>query len=276
MSKAKEDLLNKSADVATLNMDPPKWITDIFLKDKYKNGRVPIKPGKYLEYEASYSGAFPQAIKFDSSGTEQIISYLANTVSDTSAINANAMGNVEAGQLKATDLQLAKQGSDSRTAMRLDKIYQIDLWVIENTAELLAMFKPNPETILVKDKGQMIEREITADIRRGQYHYFYEDRNALIDRRAKNQEYYQALVGGAQIQEIHDNVDWLEAFKRYLENSGFDNVDGIIKPKSPVDETFSFVKQLPEQFQQAIVQNIQPMLQQAQMMIQQGGMNGQR
>ena len=277
MSKVKEDLLNKSADVATLNMNPPQWGTDVFLKDKYKNGKVPYSPGGYLEYEASYSGSFPQAVKFDSSGTEQIISYLANTVSDTSAINANAMGNVEAGQLKATDLQLAKQGSDSRTAMRLDKIYQIDLWVVENTAELLAMFKPNPETILVKDKGQMIEREITADIRRGQYQYTYEDRNALIDRRAKNQEFYQALTGAAQLPQLAERIDWVEAFKKYLENSGFDNIDAIITEPSQVDQVADFVKQLPPQMQQAIMQNIQPMLQQAQMMIQQqGGMNGQR
>lgn len=276
MSQAKEDLLNKSADVATLNMNPPQWGTDVFLKDKYKNGKVPYSPGGYLEYEASYSGSFPQAVKFDSSGTEKIISYLANTVSDTSAINANAMGNVEAGQLKATDLQLAKQGSDSRTAMVLDTFYQINLRVIENIAELLAMFKPNPETILVKDKGQMIEREITAAIRQGQYQYIYEDRNALIDRRAKNQEFYQALTGAAQLPQLAERIDWVEAFKKYLENSGFDNIDAIITEPSQVDQVADFVKQLPPQMQQAIMQNIQPMLQQAQMMIQQRrGMNVQ-
>ena len=148
--------------------------------------------------------------------------------------------------------------------------------VIENTAELLAMFKPNPEIILVKDKGQMIEREITADIRRGQYQYVYEDRNALIDRRAKNQEFYQALTGAAQLPQLAERIDWVEAFKKYLENSGFDNIDAIITEPSQVDQVADFVKQLPPQMQQAIMQNIQPMLQQAQMMIQQqGGMNGQ-
>lgn len=67
-----------------------------------------------------------------------------------------------------------------------------------------------------------------------------------------------------------------EAFKKYLENSGFDNIDAIITEPSQAEQVADFVKQLPEQFQQAILQNIQPMLQQAQMMIQQGGMNEQR
>jgi hypothetical protein len=73
---------------------------------------------------------------------------------------------------------------------------------------------------------------------------------------------------------LAERIDWVEAFKKYLENSGFDNIDSIITEPSQVDQVADFVKQLPPQMQQAIMQNIQPMLQQAQMMIQQGGMNG--
>ena len=276
MSQGKEEMLNKACDIAELNANPCHWVSDTFLKEKYKNGTVEYEPGKVLEYENSYQGGFPQPVKFDASGIADIISVLANNISDASAVNANIMGNIEQGKRTATEMQLANNGSNSRIAMKLDKIYQINLKVIENVAELLAMFKNEPETLLVKEKGQRVAVEITNAIRQGSYYYVYEDRNALIDRRAKNQEYYQALTGAAQLPQLVDRIDWVEAFKKYLENSGFDNVDNIITEPSEIDQVADFVKQLPQEYQQAIMQNITPMLQQAQMAMQaQGGMNEQ-
>ena len=271
MSKSKEEMLNKACDIAELNANPCHWVSDTFLKEKYKNGTVEYEPGKVLEYENSYQGGFPQPVKFDASGIADIIGVLANNISDTSAVNANIMGNIEQGKRTATEMQLANNGSNSRIAMKLDKIYQINLKVIENVAELLAMFKNEPETLLVKEKGQRVAVEITNAIRRGSYYYVYEDRNALIDRRAKNQEYYQALTGAAQLPQLAERIDWVEAFKKYLENSGFDNVDNIITEPSEIDQVADFVKQLPQEYQQAIMQNITPMLQQAQMAMQAQG-----
>lgn len=276
MAKGKEEMLNMASDIAKLNANPCYWVSDTFLKEKYKNGTVEYEPGKVLEYENSYQGGFPQPVKFDASGIADIISVLSNNISDTSAVNANIMGNIEQGKRTATEMQLANNGANSRIAMLLDKIYQINLKVIENVAELLAMFKNEPETLLVKEKGQRVAVEITNAIRRGSYYYVYEDRNALIDRRAKNQEYYQALTGAAQLPQLAERIDWVEAFKKYLENSGFDNVDNIITEPSEIDQVADFVKQLPQEYQQAIMQNITPMLQQAQMVMQaQGGINEQ-
>ena len=276
MAKGKEEMLNVASDIAKLNANPCHWVSDTFLKEKYKNGTVEYEPGKVLEYENSYQGGFPQPVKFDASGIADIISVLSNNISDTSAVNSNIMGNIEQGKRTATEMQLANNGANSRIAMLLDKIYQINLKVIENVAELLAMFKNEPETLLVKEKGQRVAVEITNAIRRGSYYYVYEDRNALIDRRDKNQEYYQALTGAAQLPQLVDRIDWVEAFKKYLENSGFDNVDNIITEPSEIDQVADFVKQLPQEYQQAIMQNITPMLQQAQMAMQaQGEMNEQ-
>ena len=271
MSQGKEEMLNKACDIAELNANPCHWVSDTFLKEKYKNGTVEYEPGKVLEYENSYQGGFPQPVKFDASGIADIISVLANNISDASSINANIMGNIEQGKRTATEMQLANNGSNSRIAMKLDKIYQINLKVIENVAELLAMFKNESETLLVKEKGKRVAVEITNAIRRGSYYYVYEDRNALIDRRAKNQEFYQALTGAAQLPQLVDRIDWVEAFKKYLENSGFDNVDNIITEPSEIDQVADFVKQLPEEFQQQIMQTIAPMLQQAQMAMQAQG-----
>ena len=277
LSKGKEELLNKAADIAELNANPCHWVSDTFFKEKYKNGRVDYEPGKVLEYENSYQGGFPQAVKFDASGIADVISVISNDISDTSSINANIMGNIETGKRTATEMQLASNGANARTAMKLDKIYQINLQIVENVAELLAMFKTEPEILMIKEKGQREAIEINNAIRQGSYQYFYEDRNALIDRRAKFQEAYNLLNSAGNNAELLERIDWVEAVKTGLEMVGFDNADKFFKEPSEIDQVADFVKQLPPELQQAIMQNLQPMLQQAQMVMasqgQQGGMN---
>ncbi len=275
MSNGKEELLNKACDIAELNANPCHWVSDTFLKEKYKNGTVDYEPGKVLEYENSYQGGFPQAVKFDASGIADIIGVLANNISDTSAVNANIMGNIEQGKRTATEMQLANNGSNSRIAMKLDKIYQINLRVFENVAELLAMFKNEPETLLVKEKGQRVAVEITNAIRQGSYYYVYEDRNALIDRRAKIQEAFTMLNASANNPVLMERIDWVEALKTGLESLGFDNADKFFTEPSEIDQIADFVKQLPPELQQAIMQNITPMLQEAQMVMASQGQQGQ-
>ena len=281
MCATKEDMLNTIADIAKLNANPPVWGNDSFLKEKYKNSIIPYEPGKYLDYENSYQGGFPQIIKFDSSGIAEIVSVLANDVSDASAINANIMGNIAQGRRTATEMQLASNGADSRIAMKLDKIYQINLRVIENVAELLAMFKNEPELIFINDKGKRIEVEITTAIRQAQYEYVYEDRNAMIDRRQKFQEAFSMLNAAGENPELAPTIDWKEALKTGLEMTGFDNPDKFFKTEaqSQIDQAANFVKQMPEEMQNAVMQNIQPILQQAQLIIEQqqkGQQNAQR
>ena len=268
MCEAKEELINKAADIATLNSNPPVWGSETFLKEKYKNGVIEYAPGKYFEYDNSYNGGFPQNIKFDGSGIADIVSVLANDISDASSINANIMGNVEQGKRTATEMQLARNGADSRVAMKLDKIYQINLKVIENVAELLAMFKTQPEMLLIKDKGERRTVEITNAIRQGAYYYVYEDRNALLDRRARFQEAYQMLNSAGNNPELAQAIDWIEVVKTGLEMVGFDNPDKFFKNLSPIDQVAEFVKTLPEQYQQAVLQQIQPLLQQISMIMQ--------
>ena len=275
MSNGKEELLNKACDIAELNANPCHWVSDTFLKEKYKNGTVEYEPGKVLEYENSYQGGFPQAVKFDASGIADIIGVLANNISDTSAVNANIMGNIEQGKRTATEMQLANNGANSRVAMLLDKIYQINLRVIENVAELLAMFKNEPEILLVKEKGQRVAVEITNAIRQGSYYYVYEDRNALIDRRAKVQEAFNMFNAAGNNEVLSQRIDWVEVLKTGLESVGFDNADKFFTEPSEIDQVADFVKQLPPEMQQAIMQNITPMLQEAQMVMASQGQQEQ-
>ena len=275
MVKGQEEMLNTASDIAKLNANPCHWVSDTFLKEKYKNGEVKYKPGRALEYENSYQGGFPQQVKFDASGIREIISVLANDISDTSGVNANVMGNITQGERSATEIQIANRGSDSRTAMKLDKIYQINLRVIENIAELLAMFKNEPETLMIKDKGERLTVEINNAIRQGSYQYIYEDRNALIDRRAKIQEAFTMLNSAGNNPELLERIDWVEALKTGLESLGFDNTDKFFKDLSEIDQVAEFVKQLPPEYQQVIMQNITPMLQEAQMVMASQGQQEQ-
>ena len=279
MSEGKEEMINVLADIGKLNANPCMWVNDTFLKDKYKNGIIEREPGKVFEYENSYNGGFPQNEKFDGSGIEQAISLLANDISDASSINANIMGNIAQGQRTATEMQLARSGADSRIAMKLDKIYQINLRVIENIAELLAMFKDGTEILFINDKGKKVEVEINNAIRQAQYVYIYEDRNAMLDRRAKFQEAFSMLSEAGGNPELAPIIDWKEALKTGLEMTGFDNPDKFFKSESDIeiDNAARFIKEMPEEMQGAVMQNIAPILEQAQqfLQMQQGGNNGQ-
>ena len=62
MSNGKEELLNKACDIAELNANPCHWVSDTFLKEKYKNDTVDYEPGKVLEYENSYQGGLSPPI----------------------------------------------------------------------------------------------------------------------------------------------------------------------------------------------------------------------
>ena len=272
MCAGKEELINTLSDIAQLNANPPVWGDDSFIEEKYKNKNVKYRPGKFYSYPSGTQ--FPQQIKFDGSGIGDIVSVLANDISDASSINANVMGNIEQGKRTATEMQLARNGSDSRVAMKLDKIYQINLKVIENVAELLAMFKNEPEILFINEKGKRTEVEITNAIRQAQYDYVYEDRNSLIDRRQKFQEAFGLLSSAGNNPELAQMIDWKEALKTGLEMTGFDNPDKFFKPDDEITQVSDFVRQLPPELQGAIMQNLQPMLQQAQaIMEQQGGMN---
>lgn len=140
------------------------------------------------------------------------------------------------------------------------------------------MFKDGDEILFIDDKGQRTEVEITNAIRQGTYQYFYEDRNALLDRRQKFQEAFTMLNSAGQNPELAARIDWIEALKTGLEMTGFDNPDKFFKSEeeSQIDQAANYIKQLPEPFQMEIMQTVQPMLQRANVLMQQqGGNNGE-
>lgn len=268
LTLGKEELVNKLGDSAELLLNPPRIGDENSINEKYRNENIELSPGKIVAVNALGGNPLDTFI-VNPQGIQEIAGYLDNVISDVSGVNANLMGSVNSGDRKATELNLAQSGATSRIALKLDKIYQVNMKVIENVAELLAMFKTDSELIMVKDNGIKKEVEITQAIRQANYTYYYEDRNSLIDRRSKVQEALAMLTQAGQNPELMQRIDWEEALKFGLEAIGFENVDKFFKDNTPLDNLFMQLKQTPPQMQELFVQQAQPMIQQAQMIIQQ-------
>lgn len=246
MIEAKEEAVNSVIDGEKLNLNPPRIMDENTFKDKDKN--VELSPGGCIYVSPDYKGNLPEQMQFNTSGLFEVIGYIANATSDASSINANSMGNTESGKRLATDLRLAEQGTNSRTALKLDKIYQINLQVIKNVAELLAMFKQDSEYIIKTDMGRRVTIEIDNAVRSANYDYIYEDRNALLDRRSKFQEIFQIFLNVAKDPELKKIIDWREAITTGVEMTGFDNPDKFfVQDSEPVAQMREVMNQLPDQ-----------------------------
>lgn len=257
--ETKEEIVNDVIDGEKLNLRPPTYVDKNALEDKEPD--IIYSPGKKIGLTPGYNGLLPTPITFKTQGLFEVVGYINNATSDTSSVNANTMGNSESGKKLATDLQLAQQGTNSRTALKLDKIYQINIQVIKNIAELLAMFKTEPENIIQIDKGVRTTIEITAAVRQANYDYIYEDRNALLDRRAKFQEIAPIIKDAAQDQEFRQMFDWREVFTTAFEMTGFDNPDKFFLKEN--DMTFQMtqeLKKLPEEMQNQISMSVLQMI----------------
>lgn len=268
LTLGKEELVNKLGDAAELILNPPRIGDENSINEKYRNTNIEMEPGKIIGVQALGGQPLEQFI-VNPQGIQEIAGYLDNVISDVSGVNANLMGSINAGDRKATELNLAQSGATSRIALKLDKIYQVNMKVIENVAELLAMFKTNSELIMIKDNGIKQEIEITQAIRQANYTYYYEDRNSLIDRRGKVQEALAMLTQAGQNPELMPRIDWEEALKFGLEAIGFENVDKFFKDNTPLDNLYMQLKQTPPQMQELFVQQAQPIIQQTQMIMQQ-------
>lgn len=274
LAMGKEEMVNEVADAAKLTLNPTYIADENSVPERYKNKDIQLAPGKVIMFN-SLGDKLPDPITVNASGVQEMAGYLDNVISDVSSVNANLMGNITSQDRKATELNLAQQGATSRIALKLDKIYQTNLAVIENVAELLAMFKPDSEIILVNNSGVKTEVEITSAVRQANYKYYYEDRNSLVDKRSKFNEAFAIVKEAAQNQILYNAIDWIEVFKMGIEFTGFDNPDKFFKDSNQLDQLYQILKQMPEQAQLMVAQQAQPIVQQVAMSMQQQAMQQQ-
>ena len=255
---------------------------DLFDEDNTdSDGNLAIAPGKMIKIKNDYAGGKPQQVDISGEGIADCLTLLDNKIADVSSVSSVMYGNIEDSKRTATELSLADKGSSSQAAKELDTINQdLTIPMIENVAELLAMFKDGVDYVYTQEKGKNVTYKIDNQIRQAQYEYYYEDRNAL---EAKAEQLYQLFVGAAQLPELREKLNFVEAFTTLVEALGWDNVDKFFKPDTPMQQVFDEMKQLPPEIQQAAIPDLQNIYNQAvqltqaamqnqQMMQQQGQM----
>lgn len=273
MCKKEEELTNTAFDVQALTANPACFVDEDLIDETNSDsdGNIRIKPGKYIKYKSGYQGEKPTPIVVNSSGISDLLAFLNNRISEVSSVSDVMFGNIESSKRTATELSLADKGSSSQASKELDIINQdLTLPMIENVAELLAMFKDGTEVLFYEDKGKKLEAKITNAIRQAQYNYYYEDRNAVLERKAKFNELYQLFTQIGQDPEMRRMIDWKETIITAVEIIGFDNSDKFFLDNTPINQLTQVIETMPEQLQQQVVGLFMGYLQQLQMQMQQG------
>lgn len=278
MCLKEEELTNTAFDVQLLKQNPCSYANeDLFDEDNTdSDGNLAVAPGKMIKFKNDYAGGKPQPIDVSGEGIADCLTLLDNKIADVSSVSSVMYGNIEDSKRTATELSLADKGSSSQAAKELDTINQdLTIPMIENVAELLAMFKDGVDFVYYQEKGKNIEYKIDNQIRQAQYEYYYEDRNALEDRKTKAEQLYQLFVGAAQLPELREKLDFVEAFTTLVEALGWDNVDKFFKPDTPMQQIFDGMKQFPPEIQQAAIPDLQNIYNQA-MQLTQAAMQNQQ
>lgn len=252
MAQAEEKLINVACDVQKLTANPPCWIQDDLLDENNtdKEGNILLAPGKYVKYKNDFNGSMPTAFTFSGQGVSDLIGLFSKRLADISSTSNVMYGNIESTKRTATELSLADKGSSSQASKILDTIHQdLTIPMIKNVAELLAMFKAGVEFVYAEEKGKRTEYKITDAIRQAQYNYIYEDRNAILERKAKFSELYQMAQGTAQNEQLFNMLDWHEILTTGFEMIGFDNTDKFFVPQTQIHQIMSEVEKLPQPVQ---------------------------
>lgn len=272
MAAAEEKLINVACDVQKLTANPPCWIQDDLLDENNtdKEGNILLAPGKYVKYKNDFNGSMPTAFTFSGQGVSDLIGLFSKRLADISSTSNVMYGNIESTKRTATELSLADKGSSSQASKILDTIHQdLTIPMIKNVAELLAMFKAGVEYVYAEEKGKRTEYKITDAIRQAQYNYIYEDRNAILERKAKFSELYQMAQGTAQNAQLFNMLDWHEILTTGFEMIGFDNTDKFFVPQTQIHQIMSEVEKLPQPVQDQLAsvfaQVTQGVMQQLQM-----------
>ena len=263
--KAQERLTNTALDIQQLKANPPAYANeDLFDESNTdKNGCVVLAPGKITKVKNGYDGGLPQPYNISGEGIGDLLSMCKQTISDLTSTSNFMFGNTTDTKRTATELSLIDKGANSQYSKEMDIINQDAIMpIVEKVAELLAMFKDGTDFVYYQEKGKDIEYKITNEIRQAQYEYFYEDRNALENRKQKLEQLYQVFVGAAQLPELAGQIDWKEVLVTYIEGLGWDNTDKFFKDGTPAMQFSEQLNQLPPEIQGQAVEHFQNELQQ--------------
>ena len=263
LAKEQERLANTAMDIQKLRANPPVWAPEgLFDEDNTnKDGTVPIAPGKVLEFKNDFSGQLPTPVTLSGEGINDLINYSDQKISDLTSVSNFMYGNVTDTKRTATELSLVDKGASAQTSKELDIINQdLTIPMIENVAELLAMFKDGTDYVYTKEQGKDVEYTITNAIRQAQYEYIYEDRNAVENRKQKFDQVFSMMQAAGQNAQLFNMFDWKETYTTGFEMLGFDNPDKFFADDTPADKFAQELKQIPPELQGQAVGMLQQYL----------------
>lgn len=255
-----ERLTNTAMDVQKLKANPPCWANEKLYNsmNTNKDGTIPLAPGKVLKYKDDYTGTLPSRVDVSGEGINDLLALSDQKISDLTSVSNFMYGNVTDTKRTATELSLVDKGASAQTSKELDIINQdLTIPMIQNVAELLAMFKDGTDYVYTKEQGKDIQYTITNAIRQGQYNYVYEDRNAIENRKQKFDQALQLMQAAAQNPELFQMFDWKETFTTAFEMLGFDNPDKFFADETPADQFAQQLKQIPPELQEQAVGQLQ-------------------
>lgn len=271
LAKEQERLVNTAVDLQKLRANPPSFADEaLFDEDNTnKDGSVELAPGKIIKVKSDFNGMLPQPLNLSGEGIGDLLNLSDQKISDLTSVSNFMYGNVTDTKRTATELSLVDKGASAQTSKELDIINQdLTIPMIENVAELLAMFKDGAEFVYTQEKGVNTEYKITNLIRQAQYEYVYEDRNALEDRKSKFEQAYQLMTSATANPELFKMFDWKEIYTTAFEMLTFENPDKFFMDDTPVDQFAEQLRQIPPELQEQAIgmlnQYFQQMVQQYQ------------
>lgn len=262
---AQERLTNTAFDIQQLKANPPAYANeDLFDNTNTdENGCVVLAPGKITKVKNGYDGGLPQPYNISGENIGDLLSLCKQTISDLTSVSNFMFGNSTDTKRTATELSLMDKGASSQYSKEMDIINQdVTMPIIEKVAELLAMFKDGVDYVYYQEKGKNFEYKITNEIRQAQYEYYYEDRNALENRKSKLEQLFQVFVGAANLPELQQQIDWKEVLVTYIEGLGWDNTDKFFKDSTPAQQFGEQLNQIPPEMQEQVIGHFQQEIQQ--------------
>lgn len=256
LAREQERLINVAADLQKLRANPPSFADESLFDEENTNtdGTVELAPGKIIKVKSDFNGMMPQPLNLSGEGISDLVNLSDQKISDLTSVSNFMYGNVTDTKRTATELSLVDKGASAQTSKELDIINQdLTIPMIENVAELLAMFKDGVEFVYAEEKGVNTEFKITNVIRQAQYDYVFEDRNALEDRKSKFEQAYQLMSSAAANPELFKMFDWKETYTTAFEMLGFDNPDKFFADGTPVDQFAEQLRQVPPELQEQAV-----------------------
>lgn len=278
-AKEQERITNTAFDVQKLKADPPSFANeDLFDEDNTdEDGSVKLSPGKIIKVKSDYTGSTPTPVNVSGEGISDLLNLSDQKISDLTSVSNFMYGNVTDTKRTATELSLVDKGASAQVSKELDIINQdLTIPMIENVAELLAMFKNGVDYVYTKEQGKDVEYQVTDAIRQSQYEYVYEDRNAIENRKSKFEQAFQLMASASANPQLFAMFDWKEVYTTAFEMLGFDNPDKFFKDETPVEMFADELRKIPPELQEqavgelsqhfmGMVQNYQQQQAQAQM-----------